>query len=204
MPKLNDTQLVILAAAAKRGDGSILPLPKRLKLDEEAATRVLGTLVNKKLAAELPATGDAAVWRSSTDGERTMLAVTEAGLHAIGIEPGGNGKPEDVTNKKKKQRPPTKEATQTPTDKRRRRRKEQGKTASPSTDTRPDTKQAKIIDLLRRSKGASIEQIMAATGWQAHSVRGVLSGTLKKKLGLTIVSENTEHQGRIYRIVDHG
>ena len=75
---------------------------------------------------------------------------------------------------------------------------------SPPTDPRPDTKQAQIINLLRRSKGSAIAQMMEATGWQAHSVRGVMSGALKKKRGLKIVSEKTEGRGRVYRIVDRG
>jgi hypothetical protein len=59
-----------------------------------------------------------------------------------------------------------------------------------------------VIGLLRRSKGASIQEIMKVTGWQAHSVRGVISGALKKKLGLAVVSEKTEAGERRYRI--HG
>jgi hypothetical protein len=200
MLRLNDAQLVILAAAARRDNGSILPVPKRLKLDEEATTQILGGLVKKKLAAELPATRDTAVWRDGKDGERMMLAVTEAGLRAIGIASDGDGNAGEVTDKKSQQQP----TTSTQSGKRRRARKEQGKMDSPPTDPRPDTKQAQIINLLRRSKGSAIAQMMEATGWQAHSVRGVISGALKKKLGLKIVSEKTENRGRVYRIVDRG
>ena len=64
----------------------------------------------------------------------------------------------------------------------------------------PKGKLGAVIALLRRSEGAQVEELMAATGWQAHSVRGAMSGALKKKLGLTISSEKTE-AGRIYRIV---
>ena len=56
-----------------------------------------------------------------------------------------------------------------------------------------------IIALLRRPQGATIEAMMLATGWQAHSVRGAISGSLKKKLGFTVTSERTE-AGRTYRI----
>ncbi len=63
------------------------------------------------------------------------------------------------------------------------------------------TKQALLIDLLKRKTGATIADIVHATGWQAHSVRGAISGTLKKKLGLTVTSETTEKRGRVYRIV---
>jgi len=57
-----------------------------------------------------------------------------------------------------------------------------------------------MIDLLRRPEGAGIEEITAATGWQSHTVRGAMSGALKKKLGLDITSEKTEERGRVYRI----
>ena len=67
--------------------------------------------------------------------------------------------------------------------------------------TGPKGKLGVVIALLRRPDGAHIADLMAATGWQAHSVRGAISGALKKKLGLTITSDKTE-AGRIYRIVD--
>lgn len=64
----------------------------------------------------------------------------------------------------------------------------------------PHSKQAAILILLRRAEGASIAQLSKATGWQAHSVRGVISGVLKKKLGLTIKSEKSKGGERTYRI----
>lgn len=72
-------------------------------------------------------------------------------------------------------------------------------TPAPAKATRG--KLGEIAALLRRPEGATVEQMIAATGWQAHSVRGAMSGALKKKLGLTIASEKTE-AGRIYRIVE--
>lgn len=76
--------------------------------------------------------------------------------------------------------------------------------AQERTDTKPRTrensKQATVIQMLRRPEGATVQQIVDATGWQAHTVRGTFAGALKKKLGLTIVSD--KHQGgeRVYRI----
>jgi hypothetical protein len=57
-----------------------------------------------------------------------------------------------------------------------------------------------MIDMLRRKDGATIAEIVEATGWQQHTVRGAFAGALKKKLGLTIVSEKVEGRGRVYRL----
>ena len=65
---------------------------------------------------------------------------------------------------------------------------------------RRGTKQAILIEMLRRPNGATIEQMTAKAGWQAHSVRGAISGALKKKLGLPVTSETVEGRGRVYRI----
>jgi hypothetical protein len=67
--------------------------------------------------------------------------------------------------------------------------------------SRPDTKQARAIAMLRKPAGATIAAIMAATDWQQHSVRGFLAGTVRKKLGLNLISEQTD-KGRVYRIKD--
>jgi hypothetical protein len=66
---------------------------------------------------------------------------------------------------------------------------------------KPRSKQATVIMMLRRAKGATVDEVMTATGWQRHTVRGVVSGALRKKLGLNVTSTN-EKRGRVYRIVD--
>ncbi|WP_028769448.1 DUF3489 domain-containing protein [Silanimonas lenta] len=66
--------------------------------------------------------------------------------------------------------------------------------------TRQNSKQARVIAMLRRPEGATVRQIVEATGWQPHTVRGTLVGALKKKLGLTIVSEKVPSGERIYRL----
>ncbi len=76
--------------------------------------------------------------------------------------------------------------------------------ATPVPPARAGTKQATLIDLLRRPGGATIADLVKATGWQPHSVRGAISGALKKKLGLTVTSEPIEKRGRVYRIVGRG
>jgi hypothetical protein len=73
--------------------------------------------------------------------------------------------------------------------------------SSPKTTARRDTKHARIIAMLRAPAGATLAAIKTATGWQPHSVRGFLAGVVRKKLGLNLVSKQTE-KGRIYRIKD--
>jgi hypothetical protein len=75
-----------------------------------------------------------------------------------------------------------------------------GADAAPAPKTRSGTKQEQVIALLRRKQGATIAQIVAATEWQAHSVRGFFAGALKKKLGLTVTSEKVGGGERTYRI----
>ncbi|MDX1251164.1 MAG: DUF3489 domain-containing protein [Gammaproteobacteria bacterium] len=67
--------------------------------------------------------------------------------------------------------------------------------------TRENSKQATVIQMLRRPEGATVRQICDETGWQAHTVRGTFAGAFKKKLGLTIVSEKPDNGERVYRIV---
>jgi hypothetical protein len=65
------------------------------------------------------------------------------------------------------------------------------------------SKQAEVIALLRRPEGATVDEVRAITGWQPHTVRGVFSGALKKKLGLAVVATK-EERGRVYRIAEAG
>ena len=66
--------------------------------------------------------------------------------------------------------------------------------------TRRGSKTAKVLDLLKRPGGASLKELIKMTGWQPHSVRGFLSGTLRKKMGLQLESSRREGQERVYRV----
>src|SRR5271163_2830322 len=67
------------------------------------------------------------------------------------------------------------------------------------SDTKCPSKQAAAIAMLRRPEGATVDEVASVMGWQRHTVRGLFSGTLRKKLGLTLASA-TEERGRVYRI----
>ena len=69
----------------------------------------------------------------------------------------------------------------------------------PEPDAKRPSKQDEVVAMLRRPEGATVDEVASATGWQRHTVRGVFSGTLKKKLGLTIASAK-EERGRVYRV----
>ena len=75
--------------------------------------------------------------------------------------------------------------------------------SKPKPDVKRASKQAEVIAMLRRPEGVTVAEVASATGWQRHTVRGVFSGALKKKLGLTLTSA-TEERGRVYRIVAVG
>jgi len=195
MTKLSDTQLVILSAAAQREDRNVLPLPGSLR--GGAATKVVGALLSRGLIAETATDcqtkADAAlnrIWRNDEDGNAILLHITDAGLAAIGVEPdGGDSAPTcaDAT--------PIAEAPQDAP--------AEADTAPKARKPRTGTKQAKLIEMLRAEGGATIDEIVAALDWQAHTARGAMSSALKKKLGLTITSEKIEGRGRAYRITDN-
>ena len=193
MPKLTETQLVILSAAAARDDGAVLPVPASLKAKGGAVTSVLDGLRKKRLVEETPAAAGAASWREAKGGQRMTLVITAAGREAIEGGPAprtrsaapAKAKSASRTGRTAKKGPAPKAASKG--------------AAEPSV--REGTKQALLIDLLARKNGATIEEAVKATGWQAHSVRGAISGGLKKKLGMTVTSEKIEGRGRVYRVV---
>lgn len=189
MPKLTDSQLVVLSAAAQRKDGAVLPLPKSLTINKGAATSVLKSLIKHGLIAERPATREDETWREA-EGERLALVITEAGLSAIGVEPDEQSAALATRTDTKPKKPSPTEAS----------RNTGSVPQAAAGAIRTGTKQAMLIDLLSRKAGATIPEIVDATGWQAHSVRGAISGTLKKKLGLPVHSTVENERGRVYRV----
>lgn len=163
MPKLTETQTLILSRASQQTDRIALPLPDRLR--GGAANKVITPLINKSLLEEVDADirkGEP-TWRKTGDGHGTTLVITDAGLAAIGVEPAP-------------------------------------KADQPTLKLRAGTKKAMLIEMLKAPDGATISEIVTALEWQPHTARGVMSGVLKKRLGLTITSEKAEPRGRVYRI----
>jgi hypothetical protein len=74
------------------------------------------------------------------------------------------------------------------------------KLAKSADGARQGSKAAKVLDLLKRSGGATLKELMKATGWQPHSVRGFLSGTIGKKMGLSLTSTKGEGEERTYSL----
>ena len=202
MTKLSDTQAVILSAAAQRDDGAVLPLPETLKIKGGAVAKVLGSLKAKGLIDHQGTPrGD----------DPPPLRITRAGLEAIGVETEDDA-PEGAT-------PPDTGATSadagveavdapapatgadgaaTPARSKTRAKpakRRQGRTGRASPRPAPAPSRRQMIELLKRPEGATVEQIAEVTGWQKHTIRGAISGALKKKLGLTVEATRTREVG---------
>jgi hypothetical protein len=197
MAYISDTARVVLAAAAQRDDLSVLPFPDGVKAKGGAEQKVLAGLHKRGFVRII-----------ETPGRPQRIVITSEGMAAIGVEPddsetgpaepdmgataadpaAGNGAPapagvgDDGATAG--------------------RRKAKAKAARPrkvapaeKPTPRAGTKQAKMIEMLKRPKGATVEQIAEATGWQHHTIRGAISGALKKKLGLTVEATRTREVG---------
>jgi hypothetical protein len=179
MAQLSDTQLVVLSAASQRPDHSVYPLT--VKLPGGAAAKVLGSLLAKGLIKEIRGKREDTVWREDKKRGRLTLRATPAALATLGVE--GARETSTYTDAKPS-------------------RKGRNSSKSKQPRRRTGTKQAKLIEMLKRPNGATIEEIVKKFGWQAHTVRGALAGALKKKLSLKVLSEKAEGRERVYRIAE--
>ncbi len=175
--KLTDTQAAILKAAAGRPDGNIEPLPSNLR--GSARTKIIDGLLARGLVVDV-------------DG---LHLLTDAGYTAIGKRrpaPKGVQKMDALDGVAKRDTPDAltkREATHAIQN-----------LEATSRTIRPGTKLATIIDAMRHPGGATIAQMMAGTGWQAHTVRGAISGMVRKRLGYQVVSKKGPDGQRAYRI----
>lgn len=180
---ITDNQRAVLIAAAHSANMVAWPMPPKLGLSKGSATIVVKGLLTKGLVEERPVLGNDLVWREEDSGRKLTVVITKAGMAAIGMLP----------DNEEGQEPGDAGAA--------------GSANAPVTTTnldqsrmpRASSKLAILVGLLSREEGATVEEMVAATGWQAHSVRGVMSGALAKKFGLQIESEKVEGRGRVYR-----
>jgi hypothetical protein len=212
MTKLSDTQLVILSAACHREGWLVLPLPAHLK--GGAATKVVESLISKGLVEEVGAKPGEPVWRTD-EGCSTTLVLTDAAFEALGAEQpivdNAHAKPADA----KSDAPATEDISEAPatapdaihigdlaaSDHPIARENAESWPTAPARRARADSKQAKLIEMLKRPEGATVNEIASTLGWRPHTVRGAIAGALKKKLGLEIASETIEGRGHVYRII---
>lgn len=147
--RLTDLQMILLSTASARPDGNLLPLPDSIAGDRDRADKAIAPLLKRRLVEERSVALAAPFWRES-DGERTGLFITDAGIALIAPDadsaPASDVEVED----------------------------------SGVPATRPRTKTALVLELLRRDEGATLDELVAATGWLPHITRAALTGLRKK------------------------
>jgi hypothetical protein len=236
VPPLSDTALVILAAAANRPDGSLLPVPASVKARGSARSAVLFHLSRIGLAEEVPVELEAESWRRGEEFGFLGMRITAAGLAAVGIDAKDDSDSvtepfcEATSRETAGEAEPASEAPEKNADVESSDRPgDETGAASRFTDpgleritiddlvaddgdstgftgsgvgtasSRRLTKQDQILALLSREEGASIDVLMAATGWLPHTVRAALSGLRKK--GHAIDRRKDGEAGSVYRIM---
>jgi hypothetical protein len=166
MTKLSDIQLILLSTASQREDHHFLPLPNAAAGDTAAANKSLTALVKKGFASEAHTKKSEQVWREDGEG-RIGLVITEEGLKAIGA---GDEASNERTGEQET--------------------KTSDEPAPASPKLREGSKQQLVVDLLSRERGATIQDLVEATGWLPHTTRAALTGL--KKRGFVITSQKVE------------
>jgi DNA-binding MarR family transcriptional regulator len=162
--KLSDVHYVLLAAAANRESGSLLPPSASVKSPRASITKAIRTLISRGFAEEADTRDPQAIWRE--EGERKIgVVITDAGRAAIAVT---DGKPVETSPA------PEPDPAPPPPD---------------AAATRPATKQALVIKMLQRKQGASITELVEATGWLPHTIRAALTGLRKK--GHAIITDKS-------------
>ncbi len=173
MTQLSETQTIILSTAAERDGYRVLPTLPAIKKNKGAIASMLKGFLRRGFLTEEPADEGDEIWRTDPDNGRLVLVLSPAGFEAVNIE---------LKAMPQQKRPVIKRT----------------KLVSMPT-AKADTKIGVLLDLLRRKEGMTINDAIAATGWQAHSVRGSMSGAIRKKFGFDVTSNQAE-RGRVYRI----
>src|ERR1700730_11571858 len=179
VPKLTDSQLIMLSKAAGRDDG-VAVAPRGM--GKSAAGKIGSSLVARKLMREIRSKAGMPIWREE-DGKNVSLVITRAGRDAIGIGDGMNASdrspPKAARASAISKTPPAKATDGAP---------------------RPGSKQALVIEMLSREDGASLDALVKATGWLPHTTRAALTSLRKK--GYALERLRDESKGSLYRIVE--
>jgi hypothetical protein len=174
MQKLTDTQLIVLSKAAARDDGAgIVPNG----MNKAAAAKVGSSLVTRKLMRELRTKPGMPAWREDADGRSVSLIITRAGRDAVGVNE------EEAPNESGEVSDERAETTREPA----------------SGAPREGSKQALLVEMLSKKGGATLDQLIEATGWLPHTTRAALTGLRKR--GFAIERIRSDGKASIYRIV---
>jgi hypothetical protein len=169
MPRLSDLQYVLLATAANRTGGSLLPPSKSVRAEQVNIDKSIASLIRRGFAEEVETSEPGGVWRAQGD-QRMRAIITAAGRTAIGTDV-----PADAPV-------PTPPAT----------------VVEPIAPV-PLTKIGLVLALLRRDDGATLAELVEATGWLPHTTRAALTGLRKKGHAL---AKSQRNDATCYRIVE--
>jgi hypothetical protein len=192
--KLTDTQLVMLSAAAQREDRRLV-VPPNLK--GGAALKVANKLISAGFVEEIEAKAGGPMWRRDNEtGQAYALKLTAAGAKAIGIDGVEPENAQDETGAlENRDQVPVSSRVEA-------RDAHQPRKPAPAGPSSPrgGSKLAQLIDFLRRDEGATIDELIAATGWLAHTTRAALTGLRKRGYAVAINRADKE-RGSFYRIM---
>ena len=166
-PKLSDLQLILLSTASQRDDGSVFPPADSIAKDEKRARAAMPQLLKRGLVEEVPIKDRRLAWREE-DEQPLGLTITEAGRAIIA--------PEDAAPAVPKTKPEKEKASMAP---------------------RAPTKATIVVELLRRPEGATLNELVNATGWLPHTTRAALTGLRKKG---HVVEKTKRDDATCYRI----
>lgn len=177
MAKLSDTQIVLLSAAAARADRSVLPAPEGLKVHGAALRRSLEALLRRGLVVETDAQDAACVWKRAEDHDGYLgvgLIISPAGLAAIGVDAAAEGAFEEVIVRGPHLRP---EAALPVMD-------------LPLAPPRPGGKLGTVVDAIARPTGASLDELVALSGWLPHTTRAAVTRLRQRGHDVTLRTVN--------------
>jgi hypothetical protein len=195
--KLTDTQLIMLSAAAQRDDRYIVAAPN---LKVAVAQKIASKLIGAGLVREIRAKAGAPVWRRDDEaGLSYALRLTSAGANAIAIDESSKPEPARDDDDSRENFAPARSSSEARSAPGPSSAEENGTAPRPSSSPRGGTKLAQVVELLQQDRGASIAELIVATGWLPHTTRAALTG-LRKRGFVTAIDRSDKERGSIYRV----